>query len=484
MNKIFSSNPELQRNAWLELRQNRMIVMPLLIGLIYIITIVIGLHPYDKLSPLRYVSLAIFHILVSVWGTKQAADAVASEINEKTWDRQRMTGLSPWKITIGKLFGPTLFQWYGAIWCLGVYFLCCFSSDNFSQDVFIGLVTIFSGMFANALGLLFSLLSITGNQSSSFSNTKINTTFFFIMALLIGYQTSSTMTIQGLLFHRNISWYGIPWGNFFNLFFVFVFLSWGVMGIYRNIRTELQYKNDSKVWLAFIVFVIIYCFGFSFHSEFTDGINFSAFDVVFLKLNFVTYFLVSITSFLLLIERKNIVDYKMFVADFNSFNFKKLNFSSPLWLISGIVSGLFLLALATLSLVHKPDSLASDNFKIFNLISDNKREFINQHLSFFYFGVLLLLIRDIFVTRFLLYCTNFKNNILIIVIYYAVMYAALPMVFGANGGQLICLFYPIPFTGYSIASFISLAFQAALAFYIYRSSYRSKYLNIFSEHQL
>ena len=68
-------NPELQRNIWLELTTRRMIAMPIILALIFTL-------PFGNatLATFLYLGLTLF------WGTRQAAEAVASEVAQRTWD--------------------------------------------------------------------------------------------------------------------------------------------------------------------------------------------------------------------------------------------------------------------------------------------------------------------------------------------------------------------------------------------------------------
>ena len=469
---LFNNNPELKRNAWIELRPNRILVLPVLLLLLYIIAI--SSSSYNTGGSVRTVSIIVFHILVTIWGSKQTADAIASEINEKTWDRQRMTGLNPWKMVIGKLIGPVLFQWYGAAMVMAVYFSSCFSSYKPGNEVYVGLITIATGLFANAFALLISLLSITGNNYSSFSNTKVNTTLFFIVAIIVGYQINGAILLPGMGLSDFINWYGIGWGKPLSFLSIIVFLGWAIMGIYRNLRTELQYKNKSTAWNWFLLFIILYCFGFSINTnnnsfiDLAGSIHLTTSWLIFLKLNIVAYVLLSVLFFLILFEQKSLFDYKAFITDLKEKDFRKLNYSAPLWFITLIVTILFLAVLAVFSffLPYK------DSFDfISKSFSSSINTFIDNNPSavfFLYFGTILLIIRDVLLTRYLVYCSNFKNKILATITYFVVVYLALPTLFNLNG---INLFLPIPHHESILIPLISLLVQCGGAITFYKMNF-------------
>ena len=471
MINLFIHNPELKRNAWLELKPNRLITMPVLLVLMYIITISLssGSTTYD---PIRVVSLIAFHILITIWGSKQTADAVATEINEKTWDRQRMTGLDPWKMVIGKLFGPTLFQWYGALIVMFFYFVSCIGSSSPAKDVYIGIITISTGLFVNAFALLISLLNITGNSFSSFSNTKINTTLFFVISLVVAYQLNMVLLIPGFTLSSFIKWYGLEWGKILSFLSVAIFIGWAIMGIYRNLRTELQYKNKSTVWNWFLLFIIIFSFGFSINTNNNDlnlpvNIELTTSWSIFLKMNVVAYVLISVLSFLILFERKSLFEYNAFVIDLKAFNFKKLSYSAPLWFITSVTAIVILLILSITSFLLPLNGNGNNGRQFFSIIDkilDNKPSV----LFFVYAGTILLLVRDILLTRYLIYCSSFKNKTLTIIIYFVIVYIALPTLFKVNG---LNLFFPIPNNDSIIVPLISLILQASGAAYFYKVNF-------------
>jgi pimeloyl-ACP methyl ester carboxylesterase len=57
----------------------------------------------------------LFGVLTILWGTRLAANSILDEMADKTWDWQRLSILSPWTMTWGKLFGATAFAWYGGL---------------------------------------------------------------------------------------------------------------------------------------------------------------------------------------------------------------------------------------------------------------------------------------------------------------------------------------------------------------------------------
>jgi len=478
-------NPELQRNAWLELRPARLIVLTCLIAWVYALLFTsFGRHA-DSWNNIREASIWLFHILITVWGTKITADSVADEINQKTWDRQRMTGLSPWKLAVGKLFGPTLFQWYGAALCMATYFFFSVSGDDPMSHLIKGITVIATGLLANSLALLLSLLSITGAQTSSFSHARINTTFIFILSLLVSF----SLLLGGqnfITYLYNPTWYGLLSGEFLQLFVVLVCAAWAIVGVYRNMRTEMQYSNDSRVWVLFLIFIILFCYGFNGHrtaqlfTQNEEPYPVSAMGSFLEKITYIIFLLTGITSVLLVIERKGLADYKIFNNDLNTLNFRNLDYSAPLWLVSALFSLAMALVAVTTSFFYNPLDDFNGITRPAGIISSlflfhYGQEAGHNYLPIFYVGTILLLARDIFVTRYLFYCTNFKNKMMSVLTYYFIVYMAFPRLFGMNGNPGLGLFLPFNVGGYQIMSILSFVAQVTIAYLFYRTSFRSKY---------
>ena len=104
-------NPELRRNLWLEVSMHRLIAMPAVLGMGFLVVASINDLPWQQ--RVSWAALTVYFVLTLYWGTRLAADAISDEVRGKTWDLQRMSALGPWYMTWGKLFGATVFAWYG-----------------------------------------------------------------------------------------------------------------------------------------------------------------------------------------------------------------------------------------------------------------------------------------------------------------------------------------------------------------------------------
>src|SRR5215510_3127986 len=100
---------ELQRNLWLELTARRTVQM---IVVIVLILLTANVTPFVRVGD---VAQYLFLGIVVLWGTRNAAQAVVGEIRERTWDFQRLSALTPFQMTVGKLFGATSYVWFGGL---------------------------------------------------------------------------------------------------------------------------------------------------------------------------------------------------------------------------------------------------------------------------------------------------------------------------------------------------------------------------------
>ena len=103
-------NPELKRNVLIEITPQRLIAMPLILGLIFT-----AVWASEGMPGVVTVSGFAFWLLIFLWGTRKAAGAFDSELTNNTWDGQRLSALTAGQIFTGKLFGSASFVLYGAL---------------------------------------------------------------------------------------------------------------------------------------------------------------------------------------------------------------------------------------------------------------------------------------------------------------------------------------------------------------------------------
>ena len=99
MKTPFAFNPELQRYVWLELTPHRLVIIPLVLTAVFYLNYLINSNFLGFVESLRITAMVAFCILVLIWGGKLVTESIISEVNEKTWDCQRMNASGPLSMT-------------------------------------------------------------------------------------------------------------------------------------------------------------------------------------------------------------------------------------------------------------------------------------------------------------------------------------------------------------------------------------------------
>jgi hypothetical protein len=456
---LFTQNPELKRYSCLEIKINKIIILFAIITLIYLTAYSLSWTAFH----LSYISISLFHILVSLWGSKEISSALPDEVNEKTWDRQCMTGLSPLKLTIGKLIGPALFQWIGGLVVLIIGVIATLSEGNGSNGILQIINTLLIGMLFNMMALLSSLIIVSGERLSSFSNKKIKTGFF-IFIIIIGYSFITTFFRiagwGGMLFNFTDNesgtggtyWYNISFNPVvFQIFSLIFFCIWLMIGNFQSMRRELKYINNNNLLWLFIITMVIYCFGLGFNPLFKLK------ECILLGWFAASSFILIVTYFLMISERENIIEVKKIFSKNPYLLLKKPTDNSPAWHVFIVSSIILLITGMLLFYTHNFDdeSRWTDLLLLFAGSIDIK----NQSVLFI-FCILLLMLRDLYITRYINYFSNFNNKQLAIIIYFATIYGLLPVLFKTAG--LVMLLLP-SFLDPLYISIISITFQVIIA---------------------
>ncbi|GAA6142986.1 hypothetical protein [Hydrogenophaga sp. 5NK40-0174] len=149
-------NPELQRLLWLNISTLRLVLVPAIFGLVLLAA---GASMGDKLPHFASVAGAIVFALFTVaGGAYSSSAAVSDERQDDTWDQQRMSALTPWAMTWGKLLGATVFHWYTGLICLVLMAWGMINHGQAWSDTATGLfAAILFAVFAHAINLAASV---------------------------------------------------------------------------------------------------------------------------------------------------------------------------------------------------------------------------------------------------------------------------------------------------------------------------------------
>lgn len=247
-------NPELRRYFWLEFSLHRLIAMPGVLALVFLLTHALNEDaPLGSARVLAGTAIGFFIVIVGLWGTRLAADAVIREARERTWDGQRLSALEPWTMTWGKLLGAPLFPWYGGFFCL-VVLLATAPSDwpvgRYALLLFAGAVLL------HAMALLFSLLA--ARHEAARERRMPGLLVFFLLLFGVAPWLGAILEKS----QETVHWWG---GAFPRLDFLLVsttvFAAWAVFGAYRLMCQALQVRTTPAVWVAFSLFTTMYLAG-------------------------------------------------------------------------------------------------------------------------------------------------------------------------------------------------------------------------------
>lgn len=238
-------NPELRRNFWLEFSATRLIVMPLVMGLLFSLGWL-----WDEWAGVAGVAQAAGWAVLVLWGTRLAADGIVSEVQGKTWDGQRLSGTGPGAMVVGKLFGATAYAWTGGLMCIAAVAV----AGGLAGDAWAPLRLLVTGLFAQAVALWFALVQLRLQS--------VVRRFQVLLAQVVGIIASIQLAPAYDFVKATVSWYGIDFTAYgFAFFFTALMTFWAWVGCWRLMRADFRYRNWPLAFLAFLVFIIVFTGG-------------------------------------------------------------------------------------------------------------------------------------------------------------------------------------------------------------------------------
>ena len=390
-------NPEFQRNLYLEFSIARLVGMPVFLLVIFSLSYLIDDRSFNEAT--ANTAIGLFICIVLLWGAKQAAESILDEMRNNTWDIQVTSTIAPWSLAWGKLFGSTIFCWYGGVLSLMVYSLAT------PEPEYITLTWIYAlscGVLTQSLGMLVSLFSLRRKQVYSGS--------IYLLALL------SLIFIVPLLFniddfyHQTISWYRQQYNlSYFIAISLILAGGWAVTGIYRLLTEALRIRTLPWVWLSFTVFLIIY-----FTGMITEDHEYKEIGMV-MNLTAFSFVIFVISSYLLLFIDKNspMVARKLLIYSHQAQWLRVLQ-EMPCWSVSVVLA---LPSMVILTLLYPIDKIEEYNF--YPLV------------------IYLLLLRDIGIVLFFSYADNPKRALGLSLLYMVCLYGLLPAIFNSMDAEVV-----------------------------------------------
>ena len=420
MDKLLKWNPEFAKNIWLELSVQRLIAMP---AIILLIVALIVSTKSDAWETIHYISIGGFAIVGMLWGLKSASDAILDEYNERTWDWQRMSVIGPFRLAIGKLFGSTIYNWYGALIFLLLYVLTAFKMDNPTLELKLGVLMILGMITLHGLMMLMSLQMI--RKADGRNKIKSNR-IFIIGIVLLGFMSNffryGVMNIAA----DHFTWYGIlkdPTDLMIlsSLFYCF----WVVAGLYRSMRTELQFSDAPTWWLGFLVSSLVFQFGYLVNIP---DLSITGALAILFGLAFFQY--IGMVYFLALTEPKDIVNLRLLQNTFQAGNYKGFLQNVPLWLTTLPIA--FIAGLVAVGFL----SVTNINSELFQKLHMDA----TGHALMFLLAVMGFAIRDLGILLLLNFSGRARRADGAMLVYLMLLYILIPMLLRNMG--IGAIFYP------------------------------------------
>ena len=263
-------NPEFQRNLWLEASPRRLAWVGLVLAVIYAAVGYASQNRIDGPAPsLAIAGMTVFGACALIWGGRAAAGSVLGEVADRTWDFQRLSALTPWTMTWGKLAGATSLAWCAALTGLVVRAVCAPPEAlGWNLLFMLGLALMFQ-----ALSLSAAVIGVRKARAEGRVARSGGVLGGLILALILlsalagtsGFQHGAGLNGAGWLFRSGgfASWWGleIP-GETFRALSMTAFAAFSLAAAWRLMRLELQMRNSQAVWGGFLLFVVVWIAGF------------------------------------------------------------------------------------------------------------------------------------------------------------------------------------------------------------------------------
>jgi hypothetical protein len=451
-------NPEFRRNIWIQFNWSKLIAAPLLTVIGAYGFLLLTHYDYQKLQSIA--ELAGGSVILGIWGTRRAADAVAEEVGGGTWESQRMSSLGAWQMTWGKLLGGTSFVWYCAAIAMTVILWANVRAGGAGvvgpetlRVVFNFLV---GGLMAQAAAFTIGLLllrkaaqhrrlTITLAQSCGFL------LFFFVVAGGFPHARPTALDTSAPMFSSGaITWYGtLRDAAAFRSATIAIACIWAVIAAYRLMRTELQYRSLPWIWTVFLLFVIAWASGLNLGPAWA-----------FLALVLLTY-----VAFFA--DHRDPVRYRWAIRALRRGNLLEVIAAVPWWSISYLLGAIMALVIGGSVPELVGLDVGTDAPPAFGMVAMGL-----QHLGASLALVMLFMLRDLLVLLWLSSSPWRSKADVLGIIYLALVYWPPAAIFWVTGaGNLLPVVAPIA-TGVAPVDFVPIAIELAFAAFLFYARWR------------
>ena len=250
-------NPEFRRQLWLQISATRLLLAPVVIAIV--VAVLAATEPTSgAIHGTAWVALSL---VVLFWGTSAVGTSIRDEITGRTWNQQRMSRLTPWQLTSGKLFGATSYVWYVALLCAlvaifsGRSVLSAFGEDSSASEY---VVILALGLFAHSVALMAPLAFQSGS-----GEPRVSVPSIAVFALLfVIYQAVPHGMWRSGGDDMTSEWFGISTTpQRLTMWTAISLAAWGVLGGWRAMRQALQVRQLPWALPAFAAFMGVWAVG-------------------------------------------------------------------------------------------------------------------------------------------------------------------------------------------------------------------------------
>lgn len=446
-------NPELRRYLWLELSPGRLILMPVVLGLILLL---IGVWTFDGSRPgggpdflgtISGTASAGYVLLVLFLGARAAANAMVREVAERTWDQQRLSSTGAWSMTWGKLFGSTIYVWYGCAILLVVTLTSMTLwdmhyegvSSETGETIPLTLVQLTVGLVAmtilvEAAAILVVMTTVSRRENARQLDVTIAQIVVFVVAV------GAVGTLSDLQGGETVYWYGHGFhAIWFAVVSLVLFALWSVIGLWRRMRVELQMKNMPVMWPLFVLFSGIWLSGVILGEETGNTVT-------------LTVLIVTVTSMLstyvpAVLERMDPVHLRRLIGTLQERRFAQAIRHAPLWVVAHGMTLIGVVLSVVLLLVSTP-----------GVLLEEAQEYADVDIPGIAAGTLvawyLFITRDLLLLMFSWLGKRTRRAFTTWLIWMALLYGLAPMIVAAIGGYMFlpafAPFWDMPYANFAI----------------------------------
>ncbi len=260
-------NPEFQRNLWLDASPRRVMWTGVTVLLVYFAAALLAQDSGRQAGVFSGLGIAVFVTCAVLWAGRAAGGSVLTEVAERTWDFQRLSALTAWQMTWGKLFGATFLPSLAGMTGIVVYLLAAQPANPWLVVLLLGVA-----LLIQSASFMAALVGVRKARAEG----RIARSGGIVGGLIVGYFLLSSLA-AGSLFRFGgpqigFGWFGrqgvMNWWNltpstemFWAVSFL-LFAGFALAGAWRLMRLELQMRSEPVVWPLFLLVLAGWVAGF------------------------------------------------------------------------------------------------------------------------------------------------------------------------------------------------------------------------------